>query len=49
MPTNLGVLTALLMIGTATGYLLRTTLDQVPVPASPDDAENLLLDILASR
>ena len=46
-PTELGTLTARLMVPTFTGVELRSALVDVPVPAGPDQAEDRLLDLLA--
>jgi helicase len=46
-PAELGILTARLMVPTFTGVELRADLAELPVPADPDQAENLLLDLLA--
>jgi helicase len=46
-PTELGVLTARLMVPTFTGVELRADLAELAVPAGPDQAENRLLDLLA--
>nr|WP_227457247.1 DEAD/DEAH box helicase [Micromonospora purpureochromogenes] len=46
-PTELGILTARLMVPTFTGVELRADLAELPVPAGPDQAEDLLLDLLA--
>jgi helicase len=48
-PTDLGVLTARLMVETEIGASLRTELSEAPVPADPETAENILLDLLAVR
>jgi helicase len=45
--TELGILTARLMVPTFTGVELRADLAELPVPAALDQAENLLLDLLA--
>ncbi|WP_406106261.1 helicase-related protein [Micromonospora globbae] len=46
-PTELGSLTARLMVPTFTGVELRADLAELPVPTGPDQAEDLLLDLLA--
>lgn len=47
-PTELGALTARLMIPTTVGDALRTALADGPPPADPDSAEHRLVDILAT-
>ncbi len=46
-PTDLGTLTARLMVSTFTGVHPRTALAELPVPTGPDQAENQLLEMLA--
>ncbi len=46
--TELGLLTARLMVDTRTGAALRSTLAQVPPPTDPDEAEDTLV-LLVSR
>ncbi|WP_229402237.1 DEAD/DEAH box helicase [Micromonospora okii] len=46
-PTELGVLTARLMVPTGAGVDLRTALAALPVPTDPQQAEDHVLDLLA--
>jgi helicase len=46
-PTDLGLLTARLMIPARVGIALRTALSQAPVPAGPDAAESVLIAVVS--
>ncbi|MGX1911936.1 DEAD/DEAH box helicase [Streptomyces phaeochromogenes] len=47
-PTELGKLTARLMVPTTTGHDLRTALADAVLPDDPDEAEHVLVEVLAS-
>jgi helicase len=46
--TDLGVLTARLMVSTQVGHALRTALLDAPLPAGPDAAEQMLITVLSA-
>ncbi|MFH8368340.1 DEAD/DEAH box helicase [Streptomyces sp. NPDC018031] len=46
--TELGTLTARVMVPTATGYQLRTALSGTPVPRNAEDAERQLIEVIAT-
>ncbi len=47
-PTELGLLTARLMIPPAVGDELRRTLREAPIPQNPRDADRLLISVIAT-
>jgi helicase len=47
-PTELGSLTARLMVSTTVGHALRVALGAVSPPAGADDAERVLIDVLSA-
>jgi len=46
--TDLGVLTARLMVSTRVGHAVRTVLTEAPLPAGPDAAEEILVTVLSA-
>jgi helicase len=48
VPTDLGVLTAKLMVSAEVGHALRTALLDAPLPAGPDAAEQMIITVVSA-